>query len=226
MDKHTDIEFLQQAFESNKLIKKEYVLEKMHNYKDIPGWINEAEWIYEKIVNESVDGDVLLEIGTFFGQSAARMAELIRDSKKNIKFYTMDIYYEIESSLMLNRHPESFKNFRQRQIHADIYHLVRDILVQIGLKEYVEQICCDSKYGYKLFDDNYFKMIYIDGNHYYDNVYSDLVNWWPKIKTDGYIICDDIEYESVTKAIDDFISYYKLDKSKCKYTGNSFMYKK
>ena len=57
-------------------------------------------------------------------------------------------------------------------------------------------------------------------------VYADLINWWPKIKTGGYIICDDIAYESVTKAIDDFISYYKLDKSKCEYNYNSFMYKK
>jgi cephalosporin hydroxylase len=226
MDKHTDKEFLQQAFDANKLIKKQYNFHTMQSYKDIPGWINDAEWIYEKIVNESEDGDKLLEIGTFFGQSAARMAELIRDSKKNIKFYSMDIYYEVESSLMLDRHPKSFKDFREKHRYADIYNLVKDILIKIGLKEYVEQICCDSKYGYKLFDDNYFKMVYIDGNHYYDYVYADLINWWPKIKEGGYIICDDIAYDSVTKAIDDFIDYYKLDKSKCEYNYNSFIYKK
>ena len=52
MDKHTDKEFLQQAFDANKLIKKQYNFHTMQSYKDIPGWINDAEWIYEKIVND------------------------------------------------------------------------------------------------------------------------------------------------------------------------------
>ena len=27
------------------------------SYKDVPGWINDAEFIYEEIVNEAKDGD-------------------------------------------------------------------------------------------------------------------------------------------------------------------------
>ena len=55
------------------------------SYKDVPGWINDAEFIYEEIVNEAKDGDYFVEIGTFLGQSTSRMGELIKDSGKKNK---------------------------------------------------------------------------------------------------------------------------------------------
>ena len=50
-------------------------------------------------------------------------------------------------------------------------------------------------------------MIYIDGNHLYNFVLSDLLNSLDKIKSDGLIICDDYKNDcgqfgdGVTKAI-------------------------
>jgi hypothetical protein len=178
------------------------------------------------MVQEAQDGDQFLEIGTFFGQSAARMCELIRDSKKNIKFTSMDVYYEIESSLMLNRHPEGFKKFRETHNYTDIYNLVNNIFEFLKLKEYVELICCDSKYGYKLFTNESLKMVYIDGNHSYESVYTDLVNFYPKVKDGGYIICDDTVYESVTKAITDFCNKFFIGPPNIEYKGNSCIIKK
>ena len=226
IDQHTDEDFLKKAFEANTHLKKDYSLGALKSYKDIPGWINDAEWIYRRMVNESNDGDELLEIGTFFGQSAARMCELIRDSGKELKFYSMDVYYEIETSLSLGRHPQSFKDFRETHNYTDMYNLVTNIMTFMELKEYVELICCDSRYGHRLFENESFKMIYIDGNHNYDYVYSDLINFWPKVKQDGYIICDDIVYDSVTQAISDFCIKNKIDKDQLEYGNNSCIIKK
>ena len=39
--------------------------------------------------------------------------------------------------------------------------------------------------------NNFFDMIYIDGNHLYNFVLSDLLNSLDKRKSDGLIICDD-----------------------------------
>ena len=64
-----------------------------------------------------------------------------------------------------------------------------------------------SSEAFKNFENNFFDMIYIDGNHLYDFVLSDLVNSLDKIKNDGLIICDDYKSDSgwfgdgVTKAI-------------------------
>lgn len=226
MDKHTDPEFLKQAFDSNVHLKPDYSLGSIKSYKDVPGWINDAEWIYERMVNESNDGDEFLEIGTFFGQSTARMCELIRDSGKKIKFYTMDIYHEIEVALATDRHPESFKNFRNAHSYADLYNLTRNILTFLHLENYVEQIVCDSKYGHRLFPDEFFKMVYIDGNHQYENVLLDLTNFWPKIKKGGYIVCDDIVYESVMDAVRDFCSKNMISLDTVEMNNNSCIIKK
>ena len=59
------------------------------SYKDVPGWLNDAEHIFEEIINESQNGDIVAEIGTLLGQSSCRMASLIRESSKNIKFYSI-----------------------------------------------------------------------------------------------------------------------------------------
>ena len=234
IDKHNDSEFLEAAKQGNiedkplpvSFAEGDYTLGNVKTYKDIPGWINGAEWIYERMVDESEDGDQFLEIGTFFGQSAARMCELIRDSGKDLKFYSMDVYYEIESSLAMGRHPQTFKDFRDFHSYTDIYNLVSNIFDYMGLKKYVELICCDSKYGYKLFDNETFKMVYVDGNHYYENVYNDLVNFFPKVKKNGYIICDDVVYESVTDAIETFCQEFNISKNDVEYNNNSCIIKK
>ena len=74
-------------------------------------------------------------------------------------------------------------------------------------KNRVEVIRKKSSEAFKNFESNFFDMIYIDGNHLYDFVLSDLVNSLDKIKNDGLIICDDYKNDSgwfgdgVTKAI-------------------------
>ena len=60
------------------------------------------------------------------------------------------------------------------------------------------------------FPDNYFDIIYVDGNHETDYVYRDGVMSFQKIKTGGYIIFDDycIEWPQTIAGIDKFIVEY------------------
>lgn len=45
----------------------------------------------------------------------------------------------------------------------------------------------------KLFADNYFDWVFIDGDHRYKPVGEDLRNWWPKIKPNGFLCGDDYQ---------------------------------
>ncbi len=62
-----------------------------------------------------------------------------------------------------------------------------------------------------LFPNNYFDYIYIDGEHTYEAVTSDLFHWYPKLKINGKIYGDDYywreenNYFSLHKAYQDFI---------------------
>nr|QOI90344.1 hypothetical protein HWQ62_00207 [Pyramimonas orientalis virus] len=77
-----------------------------------------------------------------------------------------------------------------------------------------------SHNAHKLFENEYFDFIYIDGNHSYEAVLEDLNDWYPKLKQNGLICGDDYTvkpidnvfgYEfGVKKAVDEFaIKHHK-----------------
>ena len=61
-----------------KYLKGHYDIYTMNSFKDVPGWINDAEKVYPEMVNKAQDGDHFVEIGTLLGQSTS----LIVNSKQ------------------------------------------------------------------------------------------------------------------------------------------------
>ena len=60
------------------------------------------------------------------------------------------------------------------------------------------------------FTDNYFDWVYIDGNHLYEYVKSDLENYYQKLKVGGCLACDDYGTlgwweDGVLKAVHEFL---------------------
>jgi hypothetical protein len=67
------------------------------------------------------------------------------------------------------------------------------------------------------FPDNYFDWIYIDGNHRYEFVKSDLEMFLPKVKLHGLLAGDDYAtpgwwQDGVTKAVDEIVATGRLEK--------------
>jgi hypothetical protein len=46
-------------------------------------------------------------------------------------------------------------------------------------------------------------MVFIDGAHDYDSVYSDLTAWWPRVKDGGILAGHDIDSPDVQRALED-----------------------
>ena len=55
-------------------------------------------------------------------------------------------------------------------------------------------------------EDNFFDIIYIDGNHETEYVYNDAINAVSKLKSGGILIFDDASWDSVSKGIDKFVN--------------------
>jgi len=49
---------------------------------------------------------------------------------------------------------------------------------------FIKSDSCDAA---KDFEDNSIDMVYIDGDHRYEKVCKDIISWFPKVKTNGYI---------------------------------------
>jgi len=115
-------------------------------------------------------------------------------------------------------------------------HLVDPWLFRDGMKKYFddqddlekvyEGICerfekrpnifihrCTSDEAASGFLDNYFDWIYIDGDHSFEGVYSDLINYYPKVKKSGLVIGDDYGGKSkgVKKAVEKFCMEKDID---------------
>jgi len=206
--------------------KGKYDVYDFESYKDVPGWVNDAEFIYEEMVNQAEDGDHFVEIGVLLGQSTARMGELIRDSKKKIRFDAIDIFWIIEHTIRnykLSGHPKEFFHYideLKTEWDLDIMNMIRHPLKALGVVDYVNFITCEEQYAHSIYKDNSLKFVWIDGDHGADVVYNDLVNFWPKIKVGGTIGGDDIHYEEVLNDVKKFSKKYKVD---VKYDYNSFL---
>ena len=205
--------------------KEKYDIYVFDSYKDVPGWINDAEKVYPEMVSKAQDGDHFVEIGTLLGQSTSYMCQLIKDSGKDIKFDSIDLFWPIEHVIRNYKSSGHPKEFNQYLSDLQKYNLRAPDIINhplriLGVQEYVNLITCDEKYAHRLYDDNSLKFVWIDGDHGKDIVYNDLVNFWPKMKSGGTIGGDDIHYKEVLDDVKKFSKEYDV---KVKYDYNSFL---
>jgi predicted O-methyltransferase YrrM len=193
-------------------IKEKYDINKIVSWQDVPGWINDAQWIFKEAVNNSQDGDILVEIGTYFGQSACYMGELIKSSSKDIKFYTFDIY-DLDASFIAGFHPEQFTKYRQCDDLKTypMSEVVKTHFIKCGVENYVNSIICDGNYAHKFYEDNSLMLVYTDGINNSDNLFEFLNKLWPKLKKGGILAGDDIIFTDVQNAVKKFCNYHNLD---------------
>ena len=63
----------------------------------------------------------------------------------------------------------------------------------------------------KLFSDELFDFVYIDGNHLYEQVKADIEAWTPKVRKGGWLIGDDFSWclrtDQVAKAVVECFAY-------------------
>jgi len=206
--------------------KEKYNIYVFDSYKDVPGWINDAEFIYEEMVNEAQDGDHFVEIGTLLGQSTSWMCQLIKESDKDIKFDSIDLFWPIEHAIKnheVTGHPKEFDQYLTdltKEFNLNTLDIIKHPLRVLGVEKYVNLITCDEQYAHGIYEDNSIQFLWIDGDHGKNIVYNDLVNFWPKIKNGGTIGGDDIHYEEVLNDVKKFSKKYKVD---VKYDYNSFL---
>lgn len=151
--------------------------------------------IFKKLNNNSI----VCEIGVFKGDFSS---EIIKTNPKEI--HLVDIF---------NGKCHSGDKDGLNVIHIDdmnsVYHNLKKIYKS---KNNIKIIKNTSSNYLKTLPDNYFDIIYIDGNHSYKNVIVDLELSRLKIKKNGYITGHDYHPDigGVKLAVDYFCKKYNL----------------
>jgi len=152
-----------------------------HFYESIPGWFNFKK-LYSHIIGVLPDDAHIVEVGTWYGCSAAYLAVEIINSGKPIKFDVVDHFIENGG----NRR-SFFEEHLKPARHA--LHAVHEMT---------------SQEAALLYPDASLDFCMIDAGHELDEITADIISWLPKIKPGGILSGDDYipNFPGVIQAVD------------------------
>jgi predicted O-methyltransferase YrrM len=169
----------------------------MRTWQDIPGWFDFHE-LYQAQVERAVEPARFVEVGSWLGRSTAYMAQCIVQSRKPIRFYTVD--HGLGSPIG----DDATFRFWVEKGGGTTLGLLHRFLLECGLSEQVVILGTTSQFASELFVDETLDFVFIDGDHQYQSVRADLASWWPKVKPGGILAGHDYTYHaSVAEAVHD-----------------------
>jgi predicted O-methyltransferase YrrM len=134
------------------------------------------------------DNSNYLEIGTYSGNSAL----LVKKINPTLNIKCIDPYFEnLEYELDL------FSATSMDELYYQTYKLLNENNIQL--------IRGESEKILPVFEDNYFDIIFIDGDHKYESVEKDILNSYPKVKNNGIMFGHDSGHSEVNDAIKKYI---------------------
>lgn len=133
--------------------------------------------------------DTAIEVGTWRGDFAESMIKTLKADK----FFAVDPYEIFEG--MVSAPGNEYNN--QQDLDA-LAEKVKQRMKNFG----GELIRATSEVASKQFADNSCDVIYIDGDHTYAGVKTDIDAWWPKVKPGGFLCGDDFVKGTTGKGFD------------------------
>jgi len=179
-----------------------------HFYEKIgEDWFDYQD-IYKNMVLNAKTNSWFVEVGSWKGRSSVFMAVEIINSNKEIKFDCIDTW------LGSTEHTDPNSGCFVKELNDEKDWLYREFLKNIDpVKHIIKPIRSLSVDASKLYSDNSLDFVWIDAAHDYDNVYNDLIHWYPKVKSGGYIGGHDYHKNcGVEDAVNDFFSNEKVER--------------
>jgi predicted O-methyltransferase YrrM len=125
------------------------------------------------------------------------MAVEIANSRKKINFDVVDHWRGDEGTGFVD---------------VDLYKIFVDNMVRGGVIDYISKIISDSSVqAAKLYSDKSLDFVFIDADHKYESVYSDLIAWFPKVKSHKIIAGHDYNQPQVAKAVHEYFDRINLE---------------
>ena len=159
----------------------------------LPG---EIEYLF-KIAAKLPKHAKIIEIGSFMGLSSLLIASgLYCSGNITSKLYCVDTWEGSEEHQGLN----IVKS-------GGLYDIFLKNINESGLATLIRPLRMTSSEASRLFEDEYFDFVFIDGDHSFEGCYEDLTAWYPKVKRDGILLGHDCYCDifGVKKALEKFI---------------------
>lgn len=144
-----------------------------------------------------LENKIMCEVGCFRGISTETFLQFNPKKLYAVDIWGLDESYKecdwIPGGINFNSIESSFREMAKNYENIEI------------IKNY-------SKYASFGFSNNSLDLVYIDGEHTFEGVVSDIKSWLPKIKTGGYISGHDISQPQIIEGIKKFFDVKNLTK--------------
>lgn len=163
----------------------------LSEWNSIPGFVSlKKVKKIQQVVKKLPSVCRVVELGSYKGRSAVAIASVLPDQGT---LYCIDHFqgspemesWKIDSSNLLEDFCQNIKDF--------------------GVENKIQVLAMTGDKAVDQFESESLDMLFIDAAHDYDSVKSDLLSWYPKLKTDGFLFCDDYEetWVGVVQAVKD-----------------------
>ena len=187
-------------------------------YKQIPSIWFDFESIYDEAVASAPKGGILIEVGSFWGQSAVYLAEAAKLSGKRLQVYSIDTWaMHPENNPSLFTHKEGAVEPPVHAAHNNsLFETFAHFVDRTRLSpDPLRVMRMPSLEAAKLFQTKELHFVFLDGDHDYDYVLRELNAWVPLLSAGGWIAGHDYTEEwGVIKATDKFFGKGKVEARK------------
>lgn len=175
-------------------------------YNDVPGYFD-FEGFYSEVVAAAPCGSTLVEVGCWLGRSVIYLAEQVRASGKDIRIFAIDTWRGSPE------HDTPDQVLIQQKPYGHIWHQFVGNVRACGVQHIIIPMCLPSLDAARYFEDGSVFAVYIDAQHAYEPVKSDIAAWRPKVQAGGIFAGHDYGWGGpglVQRAVDEAFPKIRL----------------
>jgi len=183
-------------------LQSRYLPTRLDRIKAVHGWTREVQLRYLiRQVRALPDRALVVELGVWQGRSVLALAEACRGTGKRV--FAIDPWADYDegggpvSGYLAQYGVRSFEEVYQ----AYLAHCRR-----LALEEWIVTVRAPSVETARTWSRGPVSLVFIDASHHYDAVSADLEAWVPLVRPDGVVCGDDWEWDSVRRAVQDFVA--------------------
>ncbi len=190
-------------------------------WRDIPGFFDFLD-IYDQAVADSKDGDILIEVGCYLGKSTAYMAERIKENEKGQEFFAVDSWdenaYKNWWTLLKDDPPSPWPV--SELVGMPLSVAFRYAMIVTDSSPFISVMQTTSIEAAESFPYGSLSFVFIDADHRYPGIFSDIAAWRHKVKPGGILAGHDYKvalWPDVTRAVDEAFG------DRVEHRGNSWV---
>lgn len=181
---------------------------------DLAGWVApDFMPTFLKLSVNLTEHATVIEVGTWKGASTNLMANHLKSFLTDFEIVAVDSWLGSVEWYTWGIDDDSRGKALQRKHGYPTVYLtfIKNVILQ-GNTDHITPFPMSSAQAAQVF--SYYHVladvIYIDGSHEEDAVYSDLQSYWPLLKPDGHIFGDDVNWDGVNRAVHSFATEKQL----------------